>query len=141
MFEAIHRCRPYLLGLEFVVRCDNRTLLYLHNYRDLTHRMAKMIEILADYNFKVQFLSGKKNVLADILFRIGHVDTGGEEVIAPVIWEQAPVLEWVAQQDADEDIKLLKQWLQAGRRPPKEAVTGSSDTLRSSWANFTQFEF
>ena len=43
MFEAIHRCRPYLLGAPFIVRCDNRALSYLQNYRDLTHRTARML--------------------------------------------------------------------------------------------------
>jgi hypothetical protein len=124
-------------------------LSYLHNYCDLTHRTARTIEILADYNFKVQFLPGKKIVSEDILSRIEwpynecswpQVDTGGEEVVAPVIQGQAPVLDWVAEQDADEDSKLLKQWLQAGRRPPKEAVIGSSGTLQNCCSNFEQFE-
>jgi putative transposase len=70
MFEVVHRCRPYLLGAEFVVRCDNRALLFLQNYRDLTHHTARMLEILADYDFKVQFIAGKKNLSTNILSRI-----------------------------------------------------------------------
>jgi putative transposase len=70
LFESIHRCRPYLLGALFIVRCDNRALLYLQNFKDLTHRTARMLEILADYHFKMQFLAGKKNVSADALSRI-----------------------------------------------------------------------
>ena len=157
MFEAIHRCRPYLLGSEFVVRCDNRALSFLKNYRDLTHRTARMLEMLADYSFKVQFISGKKNVPADILSRIewpygecpwSQVDTGGEEVVAPVVENaeapgvnaKEPVLDWAVEQGSDEDIGVLKDWLQFGVRPPKESVKGSSAAVRSYWANFEQFE-
>jgi hypothetical protein len=43
LFESIHHCRPYLLGAPFIVRCDNMALSYLQNYRDLTHRTAKML--------------------------------------------------------------------------------------------------
>jgi hypothetical protein len=148
LFESIHRCRPYLLGAPFIVRCNNRALLYLQIYRDLTHRTARMLEILADYDFKVQFLAGKKNVSADALSRIEwpygecpwpQVDCTQEEVIAAVIQDaQTLVLDWVAEQDADEDMSMLKQWLLAGQRPPKEAVVGTSGTIRSSWANFEQ---
>jgi hypothetical protein len=35
---------------------------------------------------------------------------------------------------------MLKRWLQAGRRPAKEDVSGSSGALRNFWSNFTPFE-
>jgi hypothetical protein len=93
-----------------------------------------MLEILANYDFKVQFLTGKKNVFAHALSRIEwpyeecpwpQVDTGGEEVCSAVAAAavipdaQTPVLDWVAEQGADKDISMLKQWLVAGRRPTK----------------------
>ena len=147
MFEAIHRCRPYLLGAPFIVRCNNRALSYLQNYRDLTHRTARMLEILADYDFKVQFLAGKKNVSADALSRIEwpfgecpwtEVDKD-MEVVAPVVHDvQEPVLNWTAEQEADEDISIIKQWLVAGERPPKETVSGTSGAVRSAWASYEQ---
>jgi hypothetical protein len=150
LFESIHRCRPYLLGAPFIVRCDNRALSYLQNYRDLTHRTARMLEILADYDFKVQFLAGKKNVSADALSRIKwpygecpwpQVDCAQEEVVVAVLPDApTPVLDWVAERDAVKDISMLKQWLLAGRRPLKEVVVGASGATRSFWANFEQFE-
>jgi hypothetical protein len=125
-------------------------LSYLQNYRDLTLRTARMLEILADYDFKVQFLAGKKNVSADALSHIewpygecpwSQVNCAQEEVVAAVLPDApTPVLDWVAEQDADEDISMLKRWLLAGRRPLKEAVVSASGTTRSFWANFEQFE-
>jgi hypothetical protein len=103
---------------------------------------------LADYNFKVQFLAGKKNVSADALSRIEwpygecpwpQVNCAQEEVVAAVLPDTpTPVLDWVAEQDADEDISMLKRWLLAGRWFPKEAVIGASDAVRSAWASFEQ---
>jgi hypothetical protein len=148
LFESIHRCRPYFLGALYIVRCDNRALSYLQNYRDLTHCTARMLEILADYDFKVQFLGGKKNVSTDALSRIEwpygecpwpQIDCAQKEVIAAVLPDApTPVLDWVAEQNADKDISMLKQWLLAGRRPPKEAVIGTSGAVRSAWANFEE---
>jgi hypothetical protein len=102
--------RPYLLGAPFIVRCDNMALSYLQNYRDLLHRTARMLEILADYDFKVQFLAGKKNVSAEALSRIKwpygecswpQRNCAQEEVVAAVLPDTpTPVLDWVAEQDA-----------------------------------------
>jgi hypothetical protein len=146
LFKSIYHCRPYLLGVPFIVSCDNMALSYLQNYRDLTHRTARMLEVLADYDFKVQFLAGKKNVSANALSRIKwpysecpwpQVNCTLEEVVAAVLPDAlTPVLEWVAEQDADEDISMLKRWLLAGQRPPKEAVIGASGAVRSAWASF-----
>jgi hypothetical protein len=46
----------------------------------------------------------------------------------------------ITEQDADEDLSMLKRWLLAGRRPLKEAIVGASGVTRSFWANFEQFE-
>jgi hypothetical protein len=124
-------------------------LSYLQNYRDLTHRTARMLEILANFDFKVQFLAGKKNVSADTLSRIEwpygecpwpQVNCTQEEVVAAVIPDTPtsvmnPVIDWMAELDADEDISMLKQWLLAGRRPswapvaPQEASGQTSNRL------------
>jgi hypothetical protein len=145
------QCSKLFTGVDRT--CWDRSLLYLQNYQDLTHRTARM-EILADYDFKVQFLAGKKNVSADALSRIEwpyeecpwpQVDTEGEVCAAAAAAAvnpdtQTPVLDWVAEQGADEDISMLKQWLVAGRRPTKETVFGTSGAVRNAWANFEQFE-
>ena len=91
---------------------------------------------------------GEKHIPADALSRIpwsygespwSRVDTGGE-VAVPVVTEGDPVMNWTAEQDADEDVGQLKRWLQRGERPAKEVVRPGSLALRSYWATFEQFE-
>jgi hypothetical protein len=59
MFEGITHCRHYLLGAPFKARTDHKALVYLHNFRDLTGRTARMLEVLADYDFVIEYKPGK----------------------------------------------------------------------------------
>ena len=88
--EGIVSCRHYLLGAKFTARTDNKALVYLKNYRDLTHRTARALEVLSDFgDFKIQYIAGKKNIPADCLSRIPWKETSfaqvdANEILAPV---------------------------------------------------------
>lgn len=62
--------RPYLYGRKFVVRTDHRPLLYLFNMADPSSRLTKFRLCLEEYDFEVEYVKGKDNVLADALSRI-----------------------------------------------------------------------
>ena len=151
MFEGLMACRHYLLGsTNFQVRCDNKALSYLRSYKDPTHRTARMLELIADFgDFPIKFVEGKKNIPADALSRL-PVPVPHEEVTfkqlepqeqmdTPVVGALMPV-NWVEAQDKDPDVKMLKAWLQADARPPKEQVNALNAPLKSYWHSFQQFE-
>lgn len=62
--------RPYLYGRKFVVKTDHRPLLYLFNMTDPSSRLTKFRLCLEEYDFTVEYVKGKENVLADALSRI-----------------------------------------------------------------------
>ena len=160
--EGIVSCRHYLLGAKFTARTDNKALTWLKNYRDLTHRTARALEVLADFgDFKIQYIQGKKNIPADCLSRIPWKETSfaqvdANEMLAPVTTRSAGQAvaesaageqleepegprDWVKAQSKDSDVKRLKEWLKSGDRPPQRETSAFSPTLKSYYASFKQF--
>ena len=90
MFEGIQNCRHYLLNGDFCCRVDNKALTYLKSYKDLTHRTARALELLADYgDFGIKYIQGKKNIPADCLSRVPWKETtfsqiDVSEILAPM---------------------------------------------------------
>ncbi|KII67984.1 Retrovirus-related Pol polyprotein from transposon 17.6 [Thelohanellus kitauei] len=62
--------RHYLLGRHFVIHSDHNPLKYLSEFRDVHNRRARWLSILSEFNFSVQYVQGKQNVVADSLSRI-----------------------------------------------------------------------
>ena len=60
----------YLLGREFIVRTDHSSLTWLLNFKDPQGQLARWLEVLSQYNMKIEHRAGKKHVNADALSRI-----------------------------------------------------------------------
>ena len=67
---AIMHYRPYLLGRKFIVRTDHRPLVYLFGMKDPSSKLTRMRIELEEFDFQVEFVPGKSNVVADALSRI-----------------------------------------------------------------------
>ncbi len=66
---ALKIWRHYLYGVKFTVFCDNKSLGYLFNQRELNLRQRRWLEFLKDYDLEIKYHSGKANVVADALSR------------------------------------------------------------------------
>ncbi|GAA6026234.1 hypothetical protein JCM8202_000461 [Rhodotorula sphaerocarpa] len=58
-----------LLGVRFRVLTDHDTLRHLRTQQTLSKRQARWVETLADYDFDLAYLPGKKNAVADSMSR------------------------------------------------------------------------
>jgi hypothetical protein len=79
--RALKRFRPELLGTTFTVYTDHRTLECFQGQRELSRRQARWQEFLAEYDFKIEYVKGEENTVADALSRMPE---GGEETVKPV---------------------------------------------------------
>ena len=61
--------REYLLGREFSIETDHFPLQWLNKMKDQNMRLLRWSLILQEYRFSIQHISGKINVLADMLSR------------------------------------------------------------------------
>ncbi|PIL25630.1 hypothetical protein GSI_11379 [Ganoderma sinense ZZ0214-1] len=75
--EAMLRHRDILLGCPFTWVTDHKGLIHLLNQRNLSGRQARWMEKIAEYDFKIEYVPGVENVLADALSRIYSNDQPG----------------------------------------------------------------
>ena len=66
---ALKHWRPYLHERKFVAETDHQSLTYLRTSRDLTPRLARWNDLIAEYDFEIVYRPGKKNGAADALSR------------------------------------------------------------------------
>ena len=59
--------RVYLLGRDFVVQTDHRSLVWLDKLKDKNMMLARWSLVLQQYSFKVLHQGGSKNGNADAL--------------------------------------------------------------------------
>ena len=66
---AVNHFRPYLYGQEFHLRTDFASLLWLYKHTEPSHRVARWLESLPEFQFKLEHRAGAKHGNADGLSR------------------------------------------------------------------------
>ena len=69
MVYAIKHFRHYLYGRPFTVRTDHNALKWLQSFKDPEGQVARWLETLAQYDYKIEHRPGKKHQNADALSR------------------------------------------------------------------------
>jgi hypothetical protein len=69
IMHALAKFRQYLVGARFVVKSDHNSLKYLLEQKDLNERQQKWVRRIQAYDFDIEFVKGKNNVVADALSR------------------------------------------------------------------------
>lgn len=67
---AITTFRPYVYGRHFTVKTDHKPLIYLYNLKNPSSRLSRLRLDLEEYDFEIQYIKGKDNIIADALSRI-----------------------------------------------------------------------
>lgn len=87
--------KHYLLGAEFVLRTDHNSLRWLHNFQGIEGQLARWLEQLASFQYRIVHRSGKQHANADALSRLpglsvipGHVS---DQIGGVAIEESCPV--------------------------------------------------
>ena len=69
IMHAIHKFRQYLVCGRFIVKTDHNSLRFFLNERDLNDRQQKWVRKLQAYDFDIEYMKGKNNVVVDALSR------------------------------------------------------------------------
>ena len=64
------KLRLYLAGKPFILQTDHKLLSYLNQAKFRNDRIMKWAQALQGYDYKVESIPGKDNVVADYLSRI-----------------------------------------------------------------------
>lgn len=88
---AVKQFRHYLEGIPFDVETDHHALRYVLSQPILSRRMARWVEELGNFDIQVEYLSGKKNNLADLLSRT-ECNSAHAYLTEPLAWSGWPNL-------------------------------------------------
>ena len=74
IFYALQKLDQYLHDSEFVIRTDHKPLKNLMNSTIENKKIQYWTTNIRGYNCKIKYIEGKKNVCADMLSRLTHID-------------------------------------------------------------------
>jgi hypothetical protein len=66
---ALRSWRHYLHGAPFSIVTDHKSLQYFQSQPHLSARQTRWLDLMAEFDFKIQYVEGKDNVVADGLSR------------------------------------------------------------------------
>jgi hypothetical protein len=69
IMHPLAKFRQYLVGAKFMVRTDHNSLKYFLDQKDLNERQQKWVSKIQAYDFDIEFVKGKNNVVEDALSR------------------------------------------------------------------------
>ena len=75
IIRALAKWRTDLLGYQFEIWTDHKTLIHFDNQRDLSRRQARWMEFLSQYDASINYIPGENNCVADALSRLPQSST------------------------------------------------------------------
>jgi hypothetical protein len=69
IMHALTKFRQYLVGSKFVVKTDHNSLKYFLEKKDLSECQHKWVMKVKEFDFDIEYVKGKKNIVADALSR------------------------------------------------------------------------
>jgi hypothetical protein len=117
---------PYVYSRKVAIFTDHKALKWLRDIKHPNGKRARWILKLEEYDYTIEHLSNTKMQHADALSR-APVNT--------ILVSQSSWQEYEDMQMLDEDIQLVKAWVQSGSRPEKQLVSASV-TLGTLYKNF-----
>ena len=69
ILHALTKFRQYLVGARFKVKADHNSLKYFLEQKELNERQQKWVSKIQAYDFEIEYVKGKSNVVDDALSR------------------------------------------------------------------------
>ena len=73
--HALNTWRHYLIGNRCDVYTDHKSLKYIFTQKELNLTQRRWLELIKDYDMKLQYHPGKSNVIADSLSQKSYANT------------------------------------------------------------------
>ena len=69
IYLSVKHFKHYLDGTSFIIRTDHKPLLQMTSMKETSARQWRHIECLSQYSFKLEYICGRDNIVADLLSR------------------------------------------------------------------------
>ena len=150
MVYAFRHFRHYLYGRPFTVRTDHNALKWLQSFKEPEGQVARWLELLAQYDYKIEHRPGRKHQNADALSRNPLVVAEDTDQITQTNAVGSSTSTWVpswtvtnlrSSQAADPDLKKILAWKQnQTSQPAFQEIEGTSKATRSLWAQWNRLQ-
>ena len=132
---GLSKFRQYLLGRHFTWLTDHRSLVWLHNDKELSRVTNTWIEIVLEYDFEVVHLPGITNILPDRLSRIypPSINHRGSET------DNLPVFALTTSASSTEPTRSIDATAQQQPTPTMHDRDGQSDEQQDREATLIRF--
>ena len=156
--ESIKHFRYYLTGAHFTVRTDHAALQWLLAFREPEGQVARWLEFLQAFDFRVEHRAGTRHQNADALSRrpcaadgcshcarreareaevLGdRLEVVSQAVVVCQALEEVGSADWAREQNKDPDLRPALCWVRAQSRPSWEEVTSASIATKGLWEHF-----
>ena len=140
MKYALVKFRVYLLGERpFTVYTDHASLRTAINSPHLSQRMARWLSFFAEYNFRVEYKSGRLNVVADALSRRPDYEStsnGTEDaVVASISLLRSPLIDRI--QKAYKRDEQLSRLIEHLKSPSTNSLKALMPSYRASLQRYS----
>ena len=134
-------------GRPFTVRTDHNALKWLQSFKEPEGQVARWLEMLAQYDYRIEHRTGKKHQNAVALSRNPLPVPVTDEAIETNIVEsgkQAWLQGWTAanmqsKQEADPNLKQMLLWKRdRAAQPTQQEIQGASKATKSLWAQWNR---
>jgi hypothetical protein len=69
IMHALTKFRQYLVGSRFVAKTNHNSLKYFLDQKYLSERQQKWVSNIQAFDFDIEYVKGKRNIIADALSR------------------------------------------------------------------------
>ena len=147
MVYAIKHFRHYLYGRPFTIRTDHNALKWLQSFKEPQGHVARWLEMLARYDYKIEHHPGKKHQNANALSRNPQpvavpdqaVETNAVDSIERAWLQSWTAAELQSKQEADPNPRQILLWKRNGTaQPAQQEVQGTSKATKSLWAQWNR---
>ena len=69
IMHALAKFRQYLVGGKFKIKTDHNSLKYFLEQKNLNERQQKWVSKIQAYDFEIEYVKGKHNIIVDALSR------------------------------------------------------------------------
>lgn len=69
---ALKRCEHLLYGQKVIIRTDHRPLIFITSGHESNRKLARWWSIINEFDYELQYVKGKINVVADALSRLSN---------------------------------------------------------------------
>ncbi|KAK9874212.1 hypothetical protein WA026_002568 [Henosepilachna vigintioctopunctata] len=149
LIKSVEHFHKYLYGRKFLIRTDHAALKWLLQMKIPEGQIARWIERLQQYDFEVEHRRGKIHNNADALSRRpckeacdhckrvekkeGIVNLRRTTIELRQGWSTEELIE---AQEADPDVKLLREWKRDNRRPTWKDISTMGSITKALWAQW-----